>query len=103
MLLARGRQALMKRRLHDMFGDKVPYKVIGEPVSLPDAKVLAENDPYQFQWWALGLVGARLMVKGLKRKVEFGNARHRSRNSTGFDLLSVCEDYYAEGHKLIID
>ncbi len=33
--------------------------MIGEPVSLPDAQTLAEQDPYQFQWWALGLVGAR--------------------------------------------
>src|SRR3990172_9338683 len=31
----------------------------GEAVSLPDAEELARNDPYQFQWWALGLVGAR--------------------------------------------
>ncbi len=51
--------ALMKHRLKDMFGEKIKYKVVGEPVSLPDAKTLAENDPYQFQWWALGLVGAR--------------------------------------------
>ena len=51
--------ALMKHRLKDMFGEKVNYKVVGEPVSLPDAKTLAENDKYQFQWWALGLVGAR--------------------------------------------
>jgi len=51
--------ALMKHRLKDMFGEKVSYKVVGEPVSLPDAKTLAENDKYQFQWWALGLVGAR--------------------------------------------
>jgi hypothetical protein len=28
-------------------------------VSVPDAESLAANDPYQFQWWALGLVGAR--------------------------------------------
>ena len=26
---------------------------------MPDAERLAESDPYQFQWWALGLVGAR--------------------------------------------
>lgn len=50
---------LMKVRLRDAFGDKVKYKVIGEPVTLPDAADLAEHDPYQFQWWALGLVGAR--------------------------------------------
>jgi len=32
---------------------------MGEPTSLPDATELAKDDPYQFQWWALGLVGAR--------------------------------------------
>ena len=50
---------LMKHRLRDAFGDQVQYRVIGEPVSLPDAQELADSDPYQFQWWALGLVGAR--------------------------------------------
>lgn len=50
---------LLKHRLKDAFGDRVSYKVIGEPVSVPDAKTLAQQDPYQFQWWALGLVGAR--------------------------------------------
>lgn len=30
-----------------------------EPVSLPDAEALAAQDKYQFQWWTLGLVGAR--------------------------------------------
>jgi len=51
--------ALIKTRLRDTFGDSAVYKVIGEPVSLPDAQTLADQDPYQFQWWALGLVGAR--------------------------------------------
>jgi hypothetical protein len=37
----------------------VDYKVIGEPVSIQDAQELANEDPYQFQWWALGLVNAR--------------------------------------------
>ena len=32
---------------------------VGEPVSLPDAEALAAQDPVQFPWWALGLVGAR--------------------------------------------
>lgn len=50
---------LMKHRLKSAFGDIISYKVIGEPVSLPDAEALARQDPYQFQWWALGLVGAR--------------------------------------------
>jgi len=51
--------ALIKNRLRDTFGDSAAYKVIGEPVSVPDAQTLADQDPYQFQWWALGLVGAR--------------------------------------------
>jgi len=50
---------VIKKRLRDAFGDQVAYQVIGEPVSVPDAERLAESDPYQFQWWALGLVGAR--------------------------------------------
>jgi len=29
------------------------------PTEAPDAGALAGEDPYQFQWWALGLVGAR--------------------------------------------
>ena len=61
--------ALIKHRLRDTFGEKVmengsvrpavDYDVVGEPVALSDAEVLAEQDPYQFQWWALGLLGAR--------------------------------------------
>lgn len=50
---------LMKHRLVSSFGDGARYNVLGEPVSLPDAEALAAEDPYQFQWWALGLVGAR--------------------------------------------
>lgn len=50
---------LIRSRLADTFGSSIAYEVIGEPVSLPDAAKLAADDPYQFQWWALGLVGAR--------------------------------------------
>ena len=50
---------LIKHRLQSTFGDEAAYKVVGEPASLADAEALANNDPYQFQWWALGLVGAR--------------------------------------------
>lgn len=50
---------LIKHRLLDAHGGRASYKVVGEPVSLPDAEALAKEDPYQFQWWALGLVGAR--------------------------------------------
>jgi len=52
---------LMKHRLQDLYGPGISaeYRVLGEPVALDDAAALAQSDPYQFQWWALGLVGAR--------------------------------------------
>jgi hypothetical protein len=50
---------LMRQRLRDMFGEAAKFKVIGEPTTAEDAAELAATDPYQFQWWALGLVGAR--------------------------------------------
>lgn len=40
-------------------GETATYTVRGEPVSLDDAIRLASEDKFQFQWWALGLVGAR--------------------------------------------
>ena len=52
---------LIKKRLSDAFGDDIrkTYEVIGEPTDVAGAAMLAEQDKYQFQWWALGLVGAR--------------------------------------------
>ena len=41
-------------------GEKVSLvRIIGEPTTPNEAAVLAEQDKFQFQWWALGLVGAR--------------------------------------------
>jgi DNA modification methylase len=34
-------------------------RIIGEPTTPNEAATLAEEDKFQFQWWALGLVGAR--------------------------------------------
>ncbi len=52
---------LIKHRLQDSFGEQVrkTYRIVGEPVSISGAMELAKHDPFQFQWWALGLVGAR--------------------------------------------
>lgn len=50
---------LIRHRLRDTFGESAKVKVIGEPTSRTGAEELAASDPYQFQWWALGLVGAR--------------------------------------------
>jgi hypothetical protein len=34
-------------------------RIIGEPTTPNEAATLAEEDKFQFQWWTLGLVGAR--------------------------------------------
>ena len=50
---------LMKVRLHDTFGpDLQPYEVIGDPKDTGSAKALSEQNRYEFEYWALGLVEA---------------------------------------------
>lgn len=59
---------LMRNRLKDSFPG-IKLEVIGEPKDLASAKALARQKPdgrYQFQWWALGLIGARPL--GEKKK-----------------------------------
>lgn len=53
---------LIKKRLRDHFPELPAdsYEVKGEPTSVPDAQQLAKDDAFDFQWWALTLVGARL-------------------------------------------
>jgi DNA modification methylase len=53
------------------------YQVIGEPTDLAGAQQLAQDDPFQFQSWALGLVGARVTEqkkgadKGIDGRIRF--------------------------------
>jgi DNA modification methylase len=63
---------LIKTRLRDAFGDMARYQVIGEPTTAEDAAELAESDKYQFQYWALGLVGARPSVQDQKKGADKG-------------------------------
>lgn len=49
---------LIKRRIHDKYPNTT-FDVIGEPKDYEGAKQLAENDRYQFEWWALSLIDAR--------------------------------------------
>jgi DNA modification methylase len=71
---------LMKKRLYDTFGKNAQFKVIGEPVDVAGAQELAGKDPYQFQWWALGL--------GVCRRTHFDRAISR-RFWSGKELASV--------------
>lgn len=82
---------LIRSRLTDTFGGAVEYEVIGEPVSLPDAAKLAADDPYQFQWWALGLVGARPVEqkKGADKGIDGRIYFHEGEGQTKQIILSV--------------
>ncbi len=55
---------LMRNRLRDSYGIK--SQVIGEPTVLSEAKALAKQDRYQFQYWALDKIGA--WTAGEKKK-----------------------------------
>jgi DNA modification methylase len=59
---------LIKHRLADRHGPDIArtYRVVGEPTTAEDAAVLAKEDPFQFQAWALGLVGARVATSDKK-------------------------------------
>ncbi|MGA2030480.1 MAG: DNA methyltransferase [Verrucomicrobiota bacterium] len=75
--------SLIKNRLQDTYGRRLKFvsgsvgttstssqtshrvpaeslvRIIGEPTTPNEAATLADEDKYQFQWWALGLVAAR--------------------------------------------
>ena len=51
---------LIRHRLSDTHGkDAHPFTVIGEPEDKESAEALANQDRYQFEYWALSLIGAR--------------------------------------------
>jgi len=54
--------ALVKDRLRTECKIAPPLAV-GEPTCLTEAKRLAEEDRYQFQWWILGILGAKKFEK----------------------------------------
>jgi site-specific DNA-methyltransferase (adenine-specific) len=47
---------LIKRRLKKAFGEDVKYKIVGEPTDTESAHILWEQNPYQFQCWAVNLI-----------------------------------------------
>lgn len=83
---------LIKTRLRDAFGTNATYEVIGEPTTVADAEELAKQAPYQFQAWALGLVGARpagAIKKGADKGIDGRLYFHDGSNQTRSIILSV--------------
>ena len=65
---------VMKKRLEDAFPG-IAYRIVGEPATHSEARDLSEQEPdgwWQFQWWALGLVGALPASDGRKKGADAG-------------------------------
>jgi site-specific DNA-methyltransferase (adenine-specific) len=85
---------LIKHRLVDRYGPEITrtYRVIGEPTTVDDARVLAREGPFQFQAWALGLVGARIAgsdKKGGDKGIDGRLYFHEGRSETRQIVFSV--------------
>lgn len=83
--------SLIKVRLAHAFGEMARYQVIGEPTTAEDAAALADSDKYQFQWWALGLVGARPVdqKKGADKGIDGRLYFHDGSSATRQIIFSV--------------
>lgn len=75
---------LIRTRLRHTYGDAIKFDIVGEPTTVEDAAELAKTNPYQFQWWALGLVGARPaeQQKGADKGIDGRLYFHDGTNST---------------------
>jgi len=62
---------LIKHRLA-RFEPPPTYRVVGEPESVEGARELATHDRYQFEYWALGLIGARPAASDRKKGADKG-------------------------------
>jgi site-specific DNA-methyltransferase (adenine-specific) len=63
---------LIKRRLKDAFGEEIEFEEKGAPTDFESAKRLAELDKFQFQHWALSLIGARPLKEGEGKGADCG-------------------------------
>lgn len=78
---------LIRKRLTDTYGVSAEFRVVGEPVTVEDAERLRDEDKFQFQAWALGLVGARPTEvkrgadKGIDGRIFFQSGEKAGKNS----------------------
>ena len=66
--------SLIRDRLKTAFPG-IAFSVKGEPVDIDGARELAAQDKYQFQWWALHLIGARPVGDVVGREGKKGKDR----------------------------
>jgi site-specific DNA-methyltransferase (adenine-specific) len=88
--------ALQKYRLQEMFPD-IQFKVIGEPHDVGAAKQLAQDDRYQFQWWALSLVRAKPLGG------QEGSKTGKKGSDKGIDgVITFIDDAYSKSKRVLV-
>jgi site-specific DNA-methyltransferase (adenine-specific) len=91
--------ALLKYRLKDAFGilEGESYQVVGEPQDAGSARQLAQDDRYQFQWWALSLIQAK-PVGGQE-----GSRKGKKGKDRGIDgVISFIDDAYSKPKQILV-
>jgi site-specific DNA-methyltransferase (adenine-specific) len=81
--------ALIKKRIIDHFPD-AKFEVVGEPRSVEDAKRLFEQSPFQFESWAVSLIGGQPF-------------KSKGGGDTGIDGLLYFKDHKGEFQKIVIE
>jgi DNA modification methylase len=88
--------ALQKYRLEAMFPD-AKFRVIGEPEDIGAAKQLAQDDRYQFQWWALSLVRAKPLGG------QEGSRNGKKGSDKGIDgVITFIDDAYDKPKRVLV-
>jgi site-specific DNA-methyltransferase (adenine-specific) len=87
---------LQKYRLQEMFPD-IKFKVVGEPQDIGAAKQLAQDDRYQFQWWALSLVRAKPLGG------QEGSKIGKKGSDKGIDgVITFIDDTYGKPKRVLV-
>ncbi|MDQ2751501.1 MAG: restriction endonuclease [Bacteroidota bacterium] len=88
--------ALQKYRLQEMFPG-ILFKVVGEPPDYGAAKQLAQDDRYQFQWWALSLVKAKPLGG------QEGSNVGKKGSDKGIDgVITFIDDAYSKPKRVLV-
>jgi site-specific DNA-methyltransferase (adenine-specific) len=88
--------ALLKYRLRDSF-PSASYKIIGEPEDIGAAHQLAQDDRYQFQWWALSLIKAKPLGG------QEGSKTGKKGSDKGIDgIINFIDDYTGKPKRVLV-
>jgi len=97
---------LIENRMKAMFPG-IQFEVVGKPKDVASARDLAQRDRYQFQWWALSLVGAKPIGgielggigkkgsdKGIDGVINYIDSAKQVETCTGAGQIRACQQRY---------